>query len=309
MLTPDQNKKHTILITGASGLIGPKLIRNLLEKGHSVSVLTRNPHKIKGVQVFKWDIDNQTIDNEALNGVDTIIHLAGAGIADERWTKARKQLIIDSRVLSTRLLYRAIEETKAPIKTIISASAVGFYGDRADEILNESSSNGTGFLADCCRQWENAVDEGQKFGVRLVKFRIGLVLAKQGGALAKLETPVSLFLGAPLGSGKQWMPWIHVKDLLALFEKAIENPEFEGTFNACSPIPVTNFEFTKILAKTLFRPVWPIKVPKFVLKAVLGEMSQVILISNHTSSQKLINTGFKFRYAGLDEALKEIYSH
>lgn len=309
MLTPDQNKKHTILITGASGLIGPKLIRNLLEKGHSVSVLTRNPHKIKGVQVFKWDIDNQTIDNEALNGVDTIIHLAGAGIADERWTKARKQLIIDSRVLSTRLLYRAIEETKAPIKTIISASAIGFYGDRADEILTESSSNGTGFLADCCRQWENAVDEGQKFGVRLVKFRIGLVLAKQGGALAKLETPVSLFLGAPLGSGKQWMPWIHVKDLLALFEKAIENPEFEGTFNACSPIPVTNFEFTKILAKTLFRPVWPIKVPKFVLKAVLGEMSQVILISNHTSSQKLINTGFKFRYAGLDEALKEIYSH
>jgi uncharacterized protein (TIGR01777 family) len=309
MLTPDQNKKHTILITGASGLIGPKLIRNLLEKGHSVSVLSRNPHKIKGVQVFKWDIDNQTIDNESLNGVDTIIHLAGAGIADERWTKARKQLIIDSRVLSTQLLYRAIEETKAPIKTIISASAVGFYGDRADEILTESSSNGTGFLADCCRQWENAVDEGQKFGVRLVKFRIGLVLAKQGGALAKLETPVSLFLGAPLGSGKQWMPWIHVKDLLALFEKAIENPIFEGTFNACSPIPVTNFEFTKILAKTLFRPVWPIKVPKFVLKAVLGEMSQVILISNHTSSQKLINTGFKFRYAGLDEALKEIYSH
>jgi uncharacterized protein (TIGR01777 family) len=309
MLTPDQNKKHTILITGASGLIGPKLIRNLLEKGHSVSVLSRNPHKIKGVQVFKWDIDNQTIDNESLNGVDTIIHLAGAGIADERWTKARKQLIVDSRVLSTQLLYRAIEETKAPIKTIISASAVGFYGDRADEILTESSSNGTGFLADCCRQWENAVDEGQKFGVRLVKFRIGLVLAKQGGALAKLETPVSLFLGAPLGSGKQWMPWIHVKDLLALFEKAIENPEFEGTFNACSPIPVTNFEFTKILAKTLFRPVWPIKVPEFVLKAVLGEMSQVILISNRTSSQKLLNTGFKFRYAGLDEALKEIYSH
>jgi len=185
------------------------LIRNLLEKGHSVSILTRNPHKIKGVQVFKWDIDNQTIDNESLNGVDTIIHLAGAGIADERWTKARKQLIIDSRVLSTQLLFRAIEETKAPIKTIISASAVGFYGDRADEILNESSSNGTGFLADCCQQWENAVDEGQKFGVRLVKFRIGLVLAKQGGALAKLETPVSLFLGAPLGSGKRYLkrPW------------------------------------------------------------------------------------------------------
>jgi uncharacterized protein (TIGR01777 family) len=241
--------------------------------------------------------------------VDTIIHLAGAGIADERWTKSRKQLIIDSRVLSTRLLYKAIEETKAPVKTIISASAVGYYGDRADEILNENSSNGTGFLADCCQQWEKAVDEGLKFGVRLVKLRIGLVLSKHGGALAKLETPISLFLGAPLGSGKQWMPWIHVTDLLAIFEKAIDKKEFNGTYNACSPIPVTNFEFTKILAKTLFRPVWPVKVPEFILKAVLGEMSDVILISNHTTSQKLMDTGFKFRYAGLDEALKEIYSH
>jgi uncharacterized protein (TIGR01777 family) len=309
MNTPDQTPKKNILITGASGLIGTKLIRNLQEKGHFVSILSRNPDKLKGVKSFKWDITEQTIDNDALNGVDTIIHLAGAGIADARWTKSRKQLIIDSRVLSTRLLYKAIEETKAPVKTIISASAVGFYGDRADEILNENSANGTGFLADCCQQWEKAVDEGLKFGVRLVKFRIGLVLSKQGGALSKLETPVSLFLGAPLGSGKQWMPWIHVTDLLAVFEKAIENSKLIGTYNACSPIPVTNLEFTKILAKTLFRPVWPIKVPELILKLVLGEMSDVILISNHTTSQKLINTGFKFKYAGLDEALKEIYSH
>jgi uncharacterized protein len=309
MQTTDPNKKNKVLITGASGLIGPKLIRLLLEKGHQVSVLSRSPHKIKGVNVFQWDVDNQIIDNQAFDGVDTIIHLAGAGIADERWTKARKQLIIDSRVQSTKLLYKGIEESNAPIKTIISASAVGFYGDRADEILTENSANGTGFLAECCQEWENAVELGQKFNVRLVKFRIGLVLSKQGGALSKLETPVSLFLGAPLGSGKQWMPWIHITDLISLFEKAIENPVFDGTFNACSPIPVTNFEFTKILAKTLFRPVWPIKVPEFVLKAVLGEMSQVILISNHTSSQKLLNAGFKFRYAGLEEALKEIYSH
>jgi uncharacterized protein (TIGR01777 family) len=309
MNTPDQTPKRNILITGASGLIGTKLIRNLQEKGHSVSVLSRNPGKLKGIKAFQWNVEEQTIDNDALNGVDTIIHLAGAGIADERWTKSRKQLIIDSRVLSTRLLYKAIEETKAPVKTIISASAVGYYGDRADEILNENSSNGTGFLADCCQQWEKAVDEGLKFGVRLVKLRIGLVLSKHGGALAKLETPISLFLGAPLGSGKQWMPWIHVTDLLAIFEKAIDNEEFNGTYNACSPIPVTNFEFTKILAKTLFRPVWPVKVPEFILKAVLGEMSDVILISNHTTSQKLLDTGFKFRYSGLDEALKEIYSH
>ena len=309
MNTPDKTSNKNILITGSSGLIGTKLIRSLQDKGYFVSVLSRNPEKLKAVKAFKWNIEEQTIDHEALKDVDTIIHLAGAGIADERWTKSRKQLIIDSRVLSTKLLYKAIEETKAPIKTIISASAVGFYGDRADEILNENSANGTGFLAECCQQWERAVDEGLKFGVRLVKFRIGLVLSKQGGALAKLETPVSFFLGAPLGSGKQWMPWIHVTDLLAVFEKAIENSKLDGTYNACSPIPVTNLEFTKILAKTLFRPVWPIKVPEFILKAVLGEMSEVVLISNHTTSQKLINSGFKFRYAGLDEALKEIYSH
>lgn len=309
MNNPDQSPKNNILITGASGFIGTKLIRNLLEKGHKVSILSRNPQKIKGVKVFQWNIDKQTIDNRALDGIDTIIHLAGAGIADERWTKARKQLIMDSRVISTRLLYKAIEETNAPIKTIISASAVGFYGDREDEILTEESAKGIGFLADTCQQWENAVDKAKKFNVRLVKFRIGLVLSKYGGALAKLETPVSLFLGAPLGSGKQWMPWIHVTDLLALFENAIEQSKYEGTYNACSPIPVTNLEFTKILAKTLFRPVWPINVPEFVLKTVLGEMSQVILTSNRTSSQKLIKTGFKFRYAGLDEALKEIYSH
>lgn len=309
MNSPDQISKNNILITGASGFIGTKLIRNLLERGHQVSILSRNPQKIKGVKVYQWNIENQTIDNRALDDIDTIIHLAGAGIAEERWSKARKQLIVDSRVLSTKLLYKAIQDKKAPVKTIISASAVGFYGDRGDEILAESSSKGTGFLADTCQQWENAVDEAKLFEVRLVKFRIGLVLSKHGGALAKLETPVSLFLGAPLGSGKQWMPWIHVTDLLALFENAIEDSKYEGTYNACSPIPVTNLEFTKILAKTLFRPVWPLNVPEFVLKAVLGEMSQVILISNRTSSQKLIKTGFKFRYAGLDEALKEIYSH
>ena len=154
-----------------------------------------------------------------------------------------------------------------------------------------------------------AIDHLYKREISEVVNFFGLVLSKQGGALAKLETPVSLFLGAPLGSGKQWMPWIHVTDLLAVFEKAIENSKLDGTYNACSPIPVTNLEFTKILAKTLFRPVWPIKVPEFILKAVLGEMSEVVLISNHTTSQKLINSGFKFRYAGLDEALKEIYSH
>lgn len=308
-MNADINSRRNILITGASGLIGPRLIKNLLEKGHRVSVLSRQTSNLKGVSTYNWDIDKQLVDLKAFEGIDTIIHLAGAAIADKRWTKQRKQEIIDSRIRSTQLLYHTIEAIKAPVRTFISASAVGYYGDRNDEILYEESESGTGFLADCCKQWEAAVDEGMKSGMRVVKLRIGIVLSKQGGALSELARPVSFFVGAPLGSGKQWMPWIHLTDLVAIFEKAIENSDYSGTFNACTPYPVTNYEFTKILAKKLFRPVWPINVPEFVLKTMLGEMSTVILNSNRTSPQKLLDMGFRFRYQGLDAALSEIYSH
>jgi uncharacterized protein len=303
--TPNKN----ILVTGASGLIGTRLIKNLLEKGHKVSVLSRQSSGFKGISVFSWDVERQLIDLNAFEGIDTIIHLAGAGIADKRWTKQRKLEIVNSRVKSTQLLYHTIEAINAPIKTLISASAVGFYGDRNDEILHENSSVGTGFLADCCRQWEEAVDQGFKSAIRVVKLRIGMVLSREGGALSELARPVTFFVGAPLGSGKQWMPWIHLTDLVSIMEKAIDNPEYSGTFNASTPYPVTNYEFTKILAKKLFRPVWPVNVPEFMLKAMLGEMSSVILNSNRTSPQKLLDMGFNFRYQGLDAALSEIYSH
>ncbi|HQS05398.1 MAG: TIGR01777 family protein [Sphingobacteriales bacterium 17-39-43] len=308
-MNSDINSNRNILITGASGLIGTRLIKNLLEKGHRVSVLSRQASNFKGVSTYNWEIDKQLIDLKAFEGIDTIIHLAGAGIADKRWTKQRKQEIVDSRIRSTQLLYHTIDAIKAPIKTFISASAVGYYGDRNDEILYEESASGTGFLADCCKQWEAAVDQGLKSGIRVVKLRIGIVLSKKGGALSELARPVSFFVGAPLGSGKQWMPWIHLTDLVSIFEKAIENSDYSGTFNACTPYPVTNYEFTKILAKKLFRPVWPVNVPEFVLKTMLGEMSTVILNSTRTSPQKLMDMGFRFRYQGLDAALSEIYSH
>ncbi|MDP3468202.1 MAG: TIGR01777 family oxidoreductase [Daejeonella sp.] len=308
-MNPETISNKNILITGASGLIGTRLIKNLLEKGHKVSILSRQSSGIKGITVFNWDVERQLIDLNAFDGIDTIIHLAGAGIADKRWTKQRKQEIINSRVRSTQLLYHTIEAINAPIKTIISASAVGYYGDRNDEILYEWSEAGSGFLADCCKQWEAAVDEGLKSGIRVVKLRIGMVLSKHGGALSELARPVNFFIGTPLGSGKQWMPWIHLTDLVSIFEKAIENPDFTGTFNASTPFPVTNYEFTKILANKLFRPVWPVNVPEFILKAMLGEMSSVILNSNRTSPQKLMDMGFHFRYQGLDAALSEIYSH
>ena len=298
-----------VLLTGASGLVGAKLIKSLLNKGFEVAVLSRTPSSFPLINAYQWDISKQEMDLKALEGVDTIIHLAGAGIADKRWTKSRKQEIIDSRVESTRLLYKSIRLTKAPIKTFISASATGFYGDRNDEILNEESNAGSGFLAECCRQWEDAVSEGSSMGIRVVKLRIGVVLSRRGGALSELSRPVNLFVGAALGSGKQWMPWIHLKDLVSIFEKSIENHDLTGTFNACSPFPVTNLEFTKILAKKLFRPVWPIRVPSFVLKLLLGEMSSVILNSNRCNPQRIIDSGFRFRYLYLEDALNEIYKH
>lgn len=303
------NSKKNILITGASGLIGSKLIRFLQEKGHSVTVLSRNPENIRGARAFHWNVENRQIDKNAFIGIDTIINLAGAGLAEKRWTKSRKQVIIDSRVESVKLLYKTILETKSPVTTFISASAVGFYGDRGDVILTENSPNGSGFLAECCKKWELAIDEGAQLNLRIVKLRIGLVLARQGGALVEMARTVNFFLGAAFGSGKQWVPWIHLTDLLSIFECAVANSEYKGTYNACSSLPVTNSEFTRILARVLFRPVWPINVPEFVLKGLLGEMSTVILNSNRTSSQKLQNMGFRFRYPGLKDALKEIYSH
>lgn len=297
-----------ILITGATGLIGSRIVRNLQQRGHAIKILTRDPSRVKNAEAFYWDIEKGEIDEKCLMGIDTIIHLAGAGIADKRWTKKRKQEIVDSRVKSTKLLFETIEKTGARIDTIISASGGGYYGNRGDEILTEESSNGTGFLAECCKQWEDAIDEGQKFCKRIIKLRIGIVLTRHGGALVELEKPVSFFAGAALGSGKQWIPWIHLYDMISIFEKVVEDSSYNGVYNTSTPFLVTNSEFTRAMAKKLSRPVWPVNVPEFVLKTLLGEMSEIVLISDRNSAQKLINAGFQFRYPALDDALTEIYS-
>lgn len=297
-----------ILITGATGLVGRKLIPALQQLGHEIVILSRKNNQIKDVKTFIWDVYKQEIDANCLNGVTTIIHLAGEGIADKRWTAERKQQIIDSRVLSTQLLYKTIKETNSAVKSFISASAVGFYGDRGDEILTEESARGNDFLSDCCVKWENAVDEGLAMHIRVAKIRIGLILSKEGGALAAMEKPIKFFVGAPLGSGKQWMPWIHLDDILGIFIKAVEDQEMIGAYNACAPFPVTNKLLTKSIAKQLNRPVWPVNVPKFALNALLGEMSILPLMSNNTLSQKILNTGYKFAFTNLDDALESIYA-
>jgi uncharacterized protein (TIGR01777 family) len=296
-----------ILITGATGLVGRELVPFLQASGHEVSVLSTRRITIPGVNVFVWDVDQDAIEAGALNGIDTIIHLAGEGIGDKKWTAERKRKIIESRVKSAQLLYRTIKANNLPVKAFVSASAVGFYGDRGEEFLTESSAPGNGFLADCCVEWEAAADEGLALGIRVVKIRIGLILSKEGGALAAMAKPIKLFVGAPLGSGKQWMPWIHLTDIIQLFTKAVEDEEMNGAYNAAAPYPVTNELLTKRIASSLSRPVWPIHVPKAALQLALGEMSILPLMSSNTVAQKVLDTGYQFKYVDLDEALKEIY--
>jgi uncharacterized protein (TIGR01777 family) len=296
-----------ILITGATGLIGKQLIPFLQKQGHQISILSRKQTSIKGVAVYLWNVDQQTIAEGALDGIDTIIHLAGEGIGDKRWTDDRKKEIIESRVKSAALLYQTISATKAPVKTFISASAVGYYGNRGGEFLWETSHAGKGFLSDCCVKWEAAADEGKLLNIRVVKIRIGLILSKNGGALASMAKPIKFFVGAPLGKGKQWMPWIHIDDIVGIFTKAVEDEAMQGAYNAAAPYPVTNKLLTHRIAWHLNRPVWPIHVPKLILKIMLGELSILPLMSTNTSAQKIIDAGYQFNYTDVDEALKEIY--
>ena len=296
-----------ILIAGATGVVGEQLVSKLLAEGHQVSILARKPTSQTNAKVFQWDVYQQTIDQNAFEGIDTIINLTGEGIADKPWTAERKQQIIDSRVKSAALIFKAVVATNANIESYISASAVGIYGDRADEVLDEETMSGTGFMADCCIAWEKAADQGIALGIRVVKIRIGIVLSERGGALGTMEKPIKYFAGSGLGSGQQWMPWIHIDDLVNIFVHSIKDKNMFDAYNATAPSPVTNKTFTQVLGKVLNRPIWPFNVPKFVLKAILGEMSILPLISTNTSAQKILNTGFQFRYLNLEDALKAIY--
>ncbi len=300
--------KKQILITGATRLVGKQLIQILHASGHDISILSRKNTPVKNAKVFLWDVYKQTIDPTCMEGIDTIIHLAGEPIAEKKWTKERKQQIIDSRVKSTELLYKTIREHGNHVKAFISASAVGYYGDRGDEVLHEDSGTGSGFMARCCKLWEDAVDEGESTGMQIVKFRIGFILAKGQGALASMDKPIRYFVGAALGTGEQWIPWVHIDDIIAMFVKAVNEPAFRGAFNACAAFPVTNATLTKAIAKALNRPVWPLKVPEKILEMILGKMSAVVTLSTNASAQKLLDKGFIFKYTRLEDALADIYS-
>ncbi len=296
----------TILIGGGSGLVGRHLSELLTKQGHRVSHLSRQRGHSYPYPRFYWNIDQQTIDPAALENIDVVINLAGAGIADARWSASRKKQLISSRVMSTQLLRKALEGMAEPPKTFISASAVGYYGDRGDEWLPETAEPGDGFLADCCRAWEAAAAEVANTGLRTVIFRIGLVLAKDGGALARLRLPLKLGMAPHFGTGQQYYPWVHIHDLCRLMTRAITDEQMRGVFNAAGPEPVTHRTFMQALVQVTGRRSLVFGVPAFVLRLMMGEMADVVLSSNRVSVDKLQQSGFKFHYTGLPEALRAV---
>jgi uncharacterized protein (TIGR01777 family) len=297
--------KH-ILITGGSGLIGRHLTEALLNKGYRVSHLSRKASADKRISNYLWNVEKGSIDSACINGVDIIVHLAGSGIADKRWTAARKKNLIESRTKSISMIYDLLRTRPHQVTHVVSASGIGYYSNRGDELLTEDAPPAHDFFGECCIAWERAVDEGKSIGLQTAKFRTGVVLTTESGALPKLAKPIKLGVGAPLGNGKQWISWIHLDDAVALYMYAIEN-NLQGVFNMASPEPVTNRQFTKAVARQLHKPLWLPPVPAFLLKLFLGEMAIAVLGSTKVSAQKIESVGFQFKYPTLPEALREIY--
>jgi uncharacterized protein len=295
-----------ILITGASGLVGTRLTGLLLQKGYQVFHLGRSERK-DGIPSFVWDIEKGTLDSKALIGIDGIIHLAGAGVADKRWTPSRKKEILDSRVRSSALLCNSLKKEQHTVRCFVSASAVGYYGfGLSDEVFTENSKPGSDFLAQVTRQWEEEVDKISLSGIRLVKLRIGIVLSDKGGALAEMAKPIKAGFGAALGSGEQYLTWIHLDDLCQMFIKAVEDQSMTGAYNAVGPEWVSNKEMTNAIAKAMKKPVWLPSIPGFMLRLILGEMAAMVLNGSKISSDKIQKTGFKFKFTKLGDALKDL---
>ncbi len=320
---------ETVLITGGTGMVGRYLTRYLLQKGYAVNWLSRkagetsvggnesqenkkqgNKSQENKVRVFQWDIDRQTIDEEAITSADYIIHLAGAGVAEQRWTSKRKQEILDSRTKSSALIVKALNEIPNTVKTVVSASAIGWYGpDRQDSKnpFTEDLPFYPGFLGDTCKAWEDSIAPVTSLNKRLVRLRIGIVLSGTGGAITEFKKPLRAGIAPIFGSGKQMVSWIHIYDLCQLMLYAIENRDIQGIFNAVAPNPISSRALIFALGKSMEKKLLiPAPVPSFLLKIILGEMSIEILKSATVSSRKIEAAGFKFTYPVIDEALANL---
>lgn len=293
-----------ILITGASGLIGKALQKSFEEKGYEMLLATRS--EPKDVRHIQWNADTGFADEdlERLEGLDAVIHLAGENIAGLRWTEEKKKAIRDSRVFGTRTMIEAFARLEKKPKVFISGSALGFYGDRGDDEMTEANSAGTTFLAEVCKEWESESRRAEDLGIRTVLLRTGIVLSKDGGALATMLTPFKLGVGGVVGSGKQWMSWVSLDDVVGIINYALENEEVRGAVNVVSPNPVTNEEFTKTLGSVLYRPTF-LPLPEFAVNLVFGEMGDALLIdSTKVIPKRMKDAGYEFKFTDLKTALE-----
>lgn len=298
-----------ILISGGTGLIGRALGNSLIKKGHEVRVLSRNPKPHENFKSFYWNIEKREVDEKAFDGITHLVHLAGEGIADKRWTEKRKQQIINSRVKSMELLESVLLKHHMRLESFVGASAIGFYGMQTSEtIFEEKDKASEDFLSYTCRLWEDAYSNSDNFSERTCIIRTGIVLSAKGGALGKMLPIFNLGLGSAIGSGKQYMPWIHINDMVKIYEEALFNSNFRGVYNAVSPQHIHNVDFCKALAKAHHKPFFMPKVPLFLLKILYGEMADMLLTGSRISNQRLLNTGFSFQFVRLKDAFENIAS-
>lgn len=303
---------QTILITGGTGLVGKALSKTLVNKGYNVIILTRvvsSKKNAPGIRYAQWDISKQEIDLDALQSADYIIHLAGAGVVDKRWTDAYKKEIVESRTESSRLIFETLKNNSNKVKAVVSASATGWYGadETASKPFVETEAPDNSFLGQTCRQWEASIEPVTSLGKRLVKLRTGIVLSNAGGALAEFKKPLSFAVAAILGSGQQTVSWIHIDDLCRMFIAGIEDENLSGSYNAVAPNPVSNKTLTIQLAEALKKKFYiPLHVPAFVLKIMMGQSCIEVLKSTTVSCKKILDSGFKFTFNTIEAALENL---
>ncbi len=288
-------------------MIGMRLSEMLIDLGYEVAHLSRSPNKVSSYKTFKWDVKEGYIDDNAITYADYIINLAGASVAAEKWTDERKKEILKSRTESINLLHKCLGTSEHHVKGFISSSAIGIYGNSGDKLVSEESTYADDFLAEVCKAWEGAAWQMRDLNIRTVILRLGIVLSTKGGALPQMAKPMKMMAGAPLGSGKQYMSWVHIDDACRLFIRAIEDKQFVGVYNAVAPNPVTNKMFTQELAESMKKPLVLPKVPAFAINLMMGEMSEVILTGQRVSANKVLQTGFTFEYSNLEDALESFY--
>lgn len=296
-----------ILITGGSGLVGKAISEILLRTKHQPIWLSRETGSFNGIKKFKWDIDKNYIDENAFEDVESIIHLAGAGIADKRWTPDYKKQILDSRIKSAELLFDHISKNNIKIKTLVGGSAIGIYGAvQSEKIFTEKDESGTDFLAKTCVQWEKSYEPFINAGVRTSIIRTGVVLSKNGGAYAKMVFPFKLGFGAAIASGKQYFPWVHINDIAGIFVHALLDQSVSGIFNGVSTELVNNTDFSRQLAKSYHKPFFLPNIPKFALKLAMGEGAVMVTEGVKISNKKIKESGYKFEFDSLEKALKDL---